>query len=375
MQVPHWLLAVGLAATGWICVAIVYWTAKNGLPKAPTTDDVFVVTPRRGAEVGVHLLVVIVPLFFFFVVVNEPPQHPDWSVALTLLWSVMTLFFCWLEWKTARFAVRVSPDGLECWTPWRARRHFRWNEVREVCQDPKTRFFVIYDVSGDVIRVASDMNEFPRLLRRLENELPPECLRGAEKGYRALQRPLPQPKPAGEHIRVGTPSINRSVSTELSDTDMLEAYAYLQGPKQFFSLVIGYGVIAFVVLLILRPIVGEAGIGPSILTTISLGLVFAAILLYSQMNGKKTWLTRFRKWPHRRQSYLITEAGIFIEAPMGQSTLPWDTIEQVIRLEHLWLAQSLGSCYIIPTRCLDEELVRFMLDKIRENNIPLVQPR
>jgi hypothetical protein len=91
-----------------------------------------------------------------------------------------------------RFALVVSPEGLDCRSPWRGRQLLRWEEVEEVSYNLLLQWFVIRASEGRTFRVHILVSGLNTLLEICERRLSPDQLRRAKAGYTQLGRPFPE---------------------------------------------------------------------------------------------------------------------------------------------------------------------------------------
>ena len=75
------------------------------------------------------LMLLGMPVAIAFMSRKSPPGDP---YVLPLVYSLFVVLGLPLCWEGLRFAVTISPDGIDCKSPWRRPRSLRWSEVREV---------------------------------------------------------------------------------------------------------------------------------------------------------------------------------------------------------------------------------------------------
>lgn len=65
----------------------------------------------------------------------------------------------------------------------------------------------------------------------------------------------------------------------------------------------------------------------------------------------------------------FTDERIGIESDIGRTELSWKMIEKIWKYPSVWLVFIAKQGYItLPTANLDDELKRFIAEKVRENN-------
>jgi hypothetical protein len=97
-----------------------------------------------------------------------------------------------LWWDATRFAVGVSPQGLDCRSPWRDAQFIAWGEIEAITYNPTYMWFLVRAMGGRTFRVSAFVSGISEFLARCEQHLPPTALDGAEAGYLAVGRPFPR---------------------------------------------------------------------------------------------------------------------------------------------------------------------------------------
>jgi hypothetical protein len=88
----------------------------------------------------------------------------------------------WLLLESMRVRVVVSEQGVVGYSPWRAVRSFRWDEVKQVYFS-QTSNFVIVGPGGKKIKVNVLLTGVRELCLAFKRFLPPEVYAGAVKGF------------------------------------------------------------------------------------------------------------------------------------------------------------------------------------------------
>jgi hypothetical protein len=124
-------------------------------------------------------------------VLFNPPKKEGDVYAVAFLYGLFGVLSAPLLWEALRFALVVSPEGLDCRSPWRGRRFLAWDEVAEVSFSAMNSWFVVRGADGWKFRVSVLVPGLNAFLEQCEKHLPPEALAKAEPGYLRVGRPFP----------------------------------------------------------------------------------------------------------------------------------------------------------------------------------------
>jgi hypothetical protein len=136
----------------------------------------------------------VVPIAITILVIAKPPQNDREYIAVFFLYGLFAVLSAPLLWESTRFALTITPEGLDCRSPWRRRQFFAWKEVEEISFTAFGGWFVIHAAGGRKFRVQAIVPGLGAFLEACEQRLPPEAFRRAKAGYAQLQRPLPASK-------------------------------------------------------------------------------------------------------------------------------------------------------------------------------------
>jgi hypothetical protein len=183
------VMTVAAAVSGLL--GLLAWAARRGTPKSdPATGTLlfrhsplfrgFALFSAFGVPLGITVLVIF-----------NPPKKDGDTVAILGLYLLFGVLSAPLLWGSMRFALTVSPDGLDFRSPWRGRRFVSWNEVEEVTYRDTHSWFVVRTTDGWTFRVSVLIPGLSEFLAACERHLPPADLAGAWAGYARLGRPFP----------------------------------------------------------------------------------------------------------------------------------------------------------------------------------------
>ncbi|MFC1805740.1 YcxB family protein [Planctomycetota bacterium] len=157
-----------------------------------------------------------------------------------------------------------------------------------------------------------------------------------------------------------------SFAFELPDELLRRAWA-----RHFFHtyLMMIVPCIMFPVLLLCCLVVYGLSVPPALFASL-LALTLAAPICIARAYGHhvRQNLSYFRKLPHRRYEVRLSEAGMEIDAPLGQIRLPWHLVDRLWRFPDMWLVFHRPSdFYVLPTPFPDPEMADFIVAKVREH--------
>jgi hypothetical protein len=182
----------GLIVAGPVVVlGLFLWVAQRGKPKVDRETGALLF--RHSVLLRGFALVAAfgIPLALTVLVLLSPPKKEGDVYAVAGLYGLFGVLSAPLLWEALRFALVVSPEGLECRSPWRGLRFLAWDEVAEVSFSAMNSWFVIRAEGGWKFRVSLLVPGLNAFLEQCEKHLPPEALVKAAPGYARLGRPLP----------------------------------------------------------------------------------------------------------------------------------------------------------------------------------------
>jgi Bacterial PH domain len=131
------------------------------------------------------------PIAITALAIAKPPQDQDDYLALFGLFALSAALIVPMLWETMRFVLVVSPEGLDCRSPWRGRQFIRWDEVERMSHNSALSWYVIRAVGGRTIRVSTAVSGMRSFLLECLQQLPPDKLRWAKAVHTQPARPLP----------------------------------------------------------------------------------------------------------------------------------------------------------------------------------------
>lgn len=132
-----------------------------------------------------------VPIGITALVLAKPPKDESEHQAVFGLYALFAALSAPLLWETMRFALVVSPDGLDCRSPWRPRLFIRWEEIKRVSYSPSLSWFVISATGGNTFRLSIFVAGLSSFLEACEQNVSLDKLNRAKDGYKMLRRPFP----------------------------------------------------------------------------------------------------------------------------------------------------------------------------------------
>jgi hypothetical protein len=180
---------IGAAVLGFL--SLLLWAAQVGRPApGPEPGDLLF---RHGPLLrGFSLFAAFgVPLAVTVLVFFKPPKDDGDVWAIIGIYSLFGVISAPLLWESMRFALVVSPEGLDCCSPWRRGRFLAWDEVQDVSYSATSSWFVIQATDGWKFRVPILVPGLTHFLEACERHLPVAALTGAFGGYMRVRRPFP----------------------------------------------------------------------------------------------------------------------------------------------------------------------------------------
>lgn len=121
-----------------------------------------------------------------------PPQSPRTAVPLFVGAATLGLLGILLCWEAYRYSLTVTPETLDCRSPWRGRMVLPWAGVTRLSFSAVNAWFVLHFVDGRSFRVPAVVPGIQRFLEACERHLSPEQLRPARGGYPLVNRKWPE---------------------------------------------------------------------------------------------------------------------------------------------------------------------------------------
>lgn len=185
----YFFLIIAVPVIGFL--GLLMWAAQRGRPVAgPGGTLVF----RHSLLLrGFSLLMAFgIPIGITVLMFFNPPKNESDVGAIIGLYALFGLLSAPLLWESMRFALTVTPAGLDCRSPWRGRRFLPWEDVKEVSYNATNSWFVIRARDGWKFRPSILVPGLAKFLEECEKRLPLSALANAEEGYRRVRRPFPR---------------------------------------------------------------------------------------------------------------------------------------------------------------------------------------
>jgi hypothetical protein len=133
----------------------------------------------------------VVPLAFAVLLLIIPVKSDEdfWATIGMSAFVIGTGFLFRRE--SSRFALIVSPAGLDCRSPWFSSKFIAWQDVEEVSFSSINQWFVIRAIDGRRFRVHRFVDGLPVFLDLCEKNLSADRLRRARVGYFHVGRAFP----------------------------------------------------------------------------------------------------------------------------------------------------------------------------------------
>lgn len=173
-----------------VVTIILTWSAQHGRP-APGPDEGTLLFRYGTAARVIMALLGFGFLGLVLLITFTARRQPEDIWAVPLLYALSLLTFAPL-WETVRFALIVSPEGLDCRSAWRKRQLFLWEELVEVRFGWVNENFILRTTDGRTFRVHAYVPGVSDLLAECERHLPPSAFRRAKAGYDRVGRPFPE---------------------------------------------------------------------------------------------------------------------------------------------------------------------------------------
>jgi hypothetical protein len=185
---PGTIIHVGVA----ISLALMVGAAARGKPAVVSADGSLLfrynVMFRGLAFFFMFALPLALSVLIFFV----PVKKED-------LWAIIGMFAMiaviglplWRE--ATRFALIVTPDGLDCRSPWLSNKFIAWVDVEAISFSSINQWFIINARDGRTFRIHLFMSGVPYFLSLCEMNLHTSVLARAKVGYFQVGRPFPGP--------------------------------------------------------------------------------------------------------------------------------------------------------------------------------------
>jgi hypothetical protein len=151
------------------------------LLRHPLVLRIFAVVIGVGVPVGILVLSIVFP-----------PKDEGEMGAIFGVHALFAALSAPLLLESFRFALVLTPEGLDCRSPWRGRRFVPWPEVESITYSNAGSWFLIQAQDGYRFRLPLVTGRLDRFLERCEEHLRPDQLAGAKEGYRRLGRPIPK---------------------------------------------------------------------------------------------------------------------------------------------------------------------------------------
>jgi hypothetical protein len=163
------------------CLAILHEIYRPGLPAVKKAAGERLVCYGPLTRVGSWFALYLGPIFYTLMTIFPSRRFLECeedSSAFVSLCVVLPWLTLWPVWETTRSLV-VSPAGLDCRSPWKARRFLPWADVRKVTSPqsstslPTTGFYVIHAADGWRFFVSGEVQGFQEFSNYCTRHSPP----------------------------------------------------------------------------------------------------------------------------------------------------------------------------------------------------------
>jgi len=171
---------------------LLIWAARR---EKPTADPVAgtLLFQHSGTFRGISIaLTIMMVLFLMFLIFRVPIKTRQDVLALLGLFGFCLIPPVPLLWESFRYALIVSPKGLDCRSPWRGRRFLHWKDVEQISYSPINSWFIIRARDGWKFHVGIFVPGLGRFLQTCERHLKPSALAKAKLGYAQVGRTFPE---------------------------------------------------------------------------------------------------------------------------------------------------------------------------------------
>jgi hypothetical protein len=179
---------ITVAVVGFL--GLLTWAARRGKPRADPETGTLVFRHSILFR-GFSLLAAFgIPLGITALVLVNPPKKDGDVTAIVCLYALFGALSAPLLWESMRFSLTVSPEGLDCRSPWRPGRFVAWEEVQKLTYGGASQWFIIHTKDRWKFRVSIFVSGLNQFLEQFEKHLPQEALAGARQGYQWVGRPF-----------------------------------------------------------------------------------------------------------------------------------------------------------------------------------------
>jgi hypothetical protein len=173
-------------------LAQLHWAAARARPRSDPRRGIVAFRSVAALRWGVPLVAVGFSSFIGLALYHDPPRDfTDWCGVITAVLMAGGIF-AW-AWDAIGFGLVITPQGLDCHSPWRGRRFVEWEEVTALTYFKGGPYFVIHTHGGYRFRVHLHVGGLGQFLKCMEQHLDAAALNGAKAGYEWVKRPFPDP--------------------------------------------------------------------------------------------------------------------------------------------------------------------------------------
>jgi hypothetical protein len=191
-----------IAGTVGAVLAQLNWAAMRARPRSDPRRGIVAFRSVAALRWGASLVGVGFSSFLGLMLYRDPPRDfTDWCGVVTAF--LLAGFIFGLAWDAIGFGLVVTPQGLDCHSPWRGRRFVEWDEVSALTYFKAGPYFVIHTHGGYRFRVPMLVGGLGQFLECMEQHLDAAALDGAKAGYECVKRPFPDP------LRQASPDLTR----------------------------------------------------------------------------------------------------------------------------------------------------------------------
>jgi hypothetical protein len=184
-----------LIITGAVVVALMaslMYFARRDQPIADPSDGAQIVRYSPSSRAFAIIAAFGIPIGISVWVFVEPPPNRREHIAALELYALFACLSAPMLLQYQGFALLVSPEGLDCRSPWRARQFFPWEEIEQLSYNPFFGLFVVCATSDRAFRVPLLVKPLNAFLDECEQRLSVDQLVGAKRGYNLVGRNFPE---------------------------------------------------------------------------------------------------------------------------------------------------------------------------------------
>ncbi len=171
-------------------ISLMIRVAKAGRP-TPTDDGKALSFRHTGLFRGFALISLIVLPGGILLSDIFGETHPSDPWAIPFICGLLLAIATPMCLEAFRYALIVSPEGLDCHSPWRGRFFIAWGDVSQLSYSTINGWFVIKSKAGKSFRVHMFVSGLDEFLEQCERYLSLAALAKSKPGYDMVGRTFP----------------------------------------------------------------------------------------------------------------------------------------------------------------------------------------